>query len=170
MKMDYLEMINNFAAANIEKLLLATLILSVIILIAFLSLNVKLARVTKKYNELTEGTDGRNLEELILHQGKRINQFQEELSGLKDLLNQLEKFSQETISKVYFKRYNAFPDVGSDLSFSVVLLNSKNTGVLLTSIYGRDENRVYLKPIVEGKSSYTLSPEEKEILSRCISA
>jgi hypothetical protein len=67
------------------------------------------------------------------------------------------------------KRYNAFPDIGSDLSFSVIFLNDHNTGVLITSIYARDENRIYLKPIVNGSCDYSLSPEEKEIVSRAIS-
>ena len=168
--MDYMTIINNFTAANIEELLLASLVLSVIMLIAFLSINIKLAKVTKKYNELTEGAEGINLEELILSQGKRPNQYQSELNELKASFYQLEEFSRETISKVYFKRYNAFPDMGSDLSFSVLLVNAKNTGVLLTSIYGRDENRVYLKPIVNGNSDYVLSPEEREILNKCISS
>lgn len=59
-------------------------------------------------------------------------------------------------------------DMGSDLSFSVALLNDKNTGILITSIYGRDENRIYLKPVVEGVSKYTLSPEELEVLKKAI--
>lgn len=166
----YLDLINNFIAANMENLLLAILVLSVIILIAFISINMRLAKITKKYRELTEGAEGKNLEELILAQGKNIKELQIELTELKNSVVQLQEFSRETISKVYFKRYNAFPDMGSDLSFSVALLNDNNTGVLITSIYGRDENRVYLKPIVEGTSSYTLSPEEEEVVKRCISA
>lgn len=166
----YLDVINNFIAANMENLLLAILVLSVIILIAFISINMRLAKITKKYRELTEGAEGKNLEELILAQGKNIKELQGELTELKNSVVQLQEFSRETISKVCFKRYNAFPDMGSDLSFSVALLNDNNTGVLITSIYGRDENRVYLKPIVEGTSSYTLSPEEEEVVKRCISA
>lgn len=166
----YLDVINNFIASNMENLLLAILVLSVIILIAFISINMRLAKITKKYRELTEGAEGKNLEELILAQGKNIKELQIELTELKNSVVQLQEFSRETISKVCFKRYNAFPDMGSDLSFSVALLNDNNTGVLITSIYGRDENRVYLKPIVEGTSSYTLSPEEEEVVKRCISA
>ena len=166
----YLDVINNFIAANMENLLLAILVLSVIILIAFISINMRLAKITKKYRELTEGAEGKNLEELILAQGKNIKELQGELTELKNSVVQLQEFSRETISKVCFKRYNAFPDMGSDLSFSVALLNDNNTGVLITSIYGRDENRVYLKPIVDGTSSYTLSPEEEEVVKRCISA
>jgi len=165
--MDYIDMINNFIAANIENLLLGVIVLSVIILIAFISINMRLAKITKKYKELTEGAEGKNLEELILNQVKNLDQLQIELTELKSLFAQLKEFSHETISKVYFKRYNAFPEMGSDLSFSVAFLNDNNTGVLITSIYGRDENRVYLKPIVKGTSSYTLSPEEREIINKC---
>jgi len=166
--MEYINMINNFVAANIETLLSGVLILSVIILIAFISVNLRLAKITKKYRELTEGAEGKNLEELILNQMKNLNQLQMELTELKKLVASLQEFSHKTISKVYFKRYNAFPDMGSDLSFSVALLNDKNTGILITSIYGRDENRIYLKPVVEGVSKYTLSPEELEVLKKAI--
>ena len=55
----YLDVINNFIAANMENLLLAILVLSVIILIAFISINMRLAKITKKYRELTEGAEGK---------------------------------------------------------------------------------------------------------------
>lgn len=166
--MDYITVIHNFIAANIENVLLCVLALSIIMLIAFLCINLRLAKITKKYKELTEGAEGRNLEELILKQAENLNQLQMELTELKKLFAKLEQFSHETISKVNFKRYNAFAEMGSDLSFSVAFLNDRDTGVLMTSIYGRDENRIYLKPIVKGTSSYTLSPEEQEVINKCI--
>mgnify|MGYP000882748147 FL=1 len=161
---DYMNIIGNFITANMEGLLLGVIILSIITLIVFISVNLKLSKIAKKYKELTKGVDGSNLEDLLLHQTKSLENVQEEIVELKHSVTQLEQDSCQMISKVYSKRYNAFPEMGSDLSFSVVFLNDKNTGVVLTSIYGREENRVYLKPIVEGKSSYPLSPEEKEII------
>ena len=159
-----MNIIGNFITANMEGLLLGVIILSIITLIVFISVNLKLSKIAKKYKELTKGVDGSNLEDLLLHQTKSLENVQEEIVELKHSVTQLEQDSCQMISKVYSKRYNAFPEMGSDLSFSVVFLNDKNTGVVLTSIYGREENRVYLKPIVEGKSSYPLSPEEKEII------
>ena len=44
------------------------------------------------------------------------------------------------------------------------MLNDENTGVVMTSIYGRDENRIYLKPIAKGKCDYVLSPEEQNCI------
>lgn len=161
---DYMNIIGNFITANMEGLLLGVIILSIITLIVFISVNLKLSKIAKKYKELTKGVDGSNLEDLLLHQTKSLENVQGEIVELKHSVTQLQQDSCQMISKVYSKRYNAFPEMGSDLSFSVVFLNDKNTGVVLTSIYGREENRVYLKPIVEGKSSYPLSPEEKEII------
>ena len=65
-------------------------------------------------------------------------------------------------------RYSAFQDTGSDLSFSLALLDEYNTGVVLNGIYSREMANIYAKPIKEGKSSYTLSDEEKEAIRKAI--
>lgn len=157
-------MLSNFITSNMDSLLLGVIILSIFILIVFISVNVKLSKVSKKYKELTQGVDGLNLEDLLLHQTKCIKDAQGQINELKQRIIEFEQKSRLVISKVYSKRYNAFPEMGSDLSFSAVLLNDKNTGIMITSIYGRDENRVYLKPIIEGECKYPYSPEEREIV------
>ena len=68
------------------------------------------------------------------------------------------------VQKVKLMRYNAFADTGSDLSYSLSLLDENNNGVVLSSIYGREDNRTYAKPIENGKSTYNLSEEEKKVL------
>ncbi|MDU4472647.1 MAG: DUF4446 family protein [Clostridium perfringens] len=55
--------------------------------------------------------------------------------------------------------------VGSDLSFSVALLDGENNGVILTGIYGRDYSTTYAKPIDKGISRYDLSEEELHVLN-----
>ncbi|HBG17320.1 MAG TPA: hypothetical protein DDW93_11100 [Firmicutes bacterium] len=65
-------------------------------------------------------------------------------------------------------RYKAFSNIGGDQSFSLVLLDKKGDGVLLSSIYGRDESRTYAKSIKGGKSNYPLSDEEQEVLAGAI--
>jgi hypothetical protein len=67
-------------------------------------------------------------------------------------------------SKVGIHRYNAFSDTGSDLSFSVAILDEYQDGVLLTGIHNREQTYIYAKPIQRGQSQYTLSPEEKEAI------
>jgi len=59
-------------------------------------------------------------------------------------------------------RYNPFDDMGSDLSFSLALLDAYSNGVVITCLFGRQSSSTYSKSITNGKSTYQLSAEEIE--------
>ncbi len=69
-----------------------------------------------------------------------------------------------SIQKVGFVRFNPFQDTGGDNSFSVALLDQKNDGVLLSSLYMRDGTRLYAKEVKNGTTRTPLSDEEAEVL------
>ncbi len=69
-----------------------------------------------------------------------------------------------SVRRVALLRYDAFEDVGGRLSFSCAMLDEHGTGVVLTSINGRQETRVYAKPVAAGTSTYNLSAEEEEAI------
>ena len=73
------------------------------------------------------------------------------------------------VRRVALIRYDAFEDVGGQLSFSAALLDEHGSGLVLTSINGRQETRVYAKPVAEGASTYNLSLEEEEAIRRAMS-
>ena len=121
-------------------LIVLVLIQFILLIVAFRSLS----KVENKFRKIMRGVNNKNLEELI-------NSY----------LDQVEKCPQ----KVSVIRYKAFEDVGSDLSFSVALLDGENNGVILTGIYGRDYSTTYAKPIDKGISRYDLSEEELHVLN-----
>ena len=73
-----------------------------------------------------------------------------------------------SVRHISLLRYDAFEDVGGRLSFSCAMLDDHGTGVVLTSINGRQETRVYAKPIAEGSSTYNLSVEESEAIRQAL--
>ena len=75
-----------------------------------------------------------------------------------------------SVRRVGLLRYDAFEDVGGRLSFSCALLDEQGNGVVLTSINGRQETRVYAKPVSGGGSSHNLSMEEEEAIRRALGA
>ena len=89
---------------------------------------------------------------------------------LAEFCESLNKELNKSIKKVGIVRYNAFKDTGSDLSFALALLNENNDGVVLNGIYSREMSNIYAKPIVAGKSSYTISEMEQEAINRAIEA
>ena len=64
------------------------------------------------------------------------------------------------VQRVGLVRYDAFEDVGGRLSFSCALLNDEGDGVVVTSINGRQDTRVYAKPVYHAESMHNLSEEE----------
>jgi hypothetical protein len=62
-------------------------------------------------------------------------------------------------------RYDAFPDVGGEQSFSVALLDAAGSGMVLTGLYSRNDMRVYAKPVVGGSSPHSLTEEERKAIA-----
>lgn len=87
-------------------------------------------------------------------------------------LNSTDKGQQQLIEgavrRVGLVRYDAFEDVGGRLSFSCALLDDHGNGVVVTSINGRQDTRVYAKPVVAAKSGYNLSLEEEEAIRQAL--
>jgi uncharacterized protein DUF4446 len=66
-------------------------------------------------------------------------------------------------------RYDAYGEMSGRQSSSVALLDSRRSGVVLSSILHRDQARVYVKQIHEGESELELSPEEREAIEVALS-
>lgn len=80
-------------------------------------------------------------------------------------LARLEDGLAATKGRIGLVRYDAFPDVRGENSFSVAVLNEAGDGVVLTSIVGREEGRVYGKGIIDGRSDRALSDEEQRAIA-----
>ena len=104
---------------------------------------------------------------------ENLKEVSEQLKGLEknfeklaEELENLKKESKFNIQKIGIVRFNPFKEVGGNQSFSVALLDGDDSGVVITSLYTREGNRVYGKPIKAGVSDYLLSAEEKEAIEK----
>ena len=86
------------------------------------------------------------------------------MSELQSRILNLENALPKNIRKVGLIRYNPFSDAGGDQSFALALLNDNKDGVIISSLYGREINKVYAKPIQNGGSTYQLTAEEKQAI------
>ncbi len=82
-----------------------------------------------------------------------------------DRLDRLEVLAAKEMLRIGFLRYNSFSDVGSDQSFTLALLNSDGDGVVLTSIFGREETRTYGKSVRAFVPQQGVSKEEQTAIS-----
>jgi hypothetical protein len=64
------------------------------------------------------------------------------------------------VSRIGVVRYDAYEDIGGELSFTAALLDEHGDGIVLTSITGRTGGRTFLKSVTDGVGSQLLSDEE----------
>ena len=81
-------------------------------------------------------------------------------------MEELKKNNKFSIQEIGIVRFNPFKESGGDQSFSIALLDGNKDGVVITSLYGREGNRIFAKPIKNGKSEYLLTEEEKEVIEQ----
>jgi hypothetical protein len=82
----------------------------------------------------------------------------------------LEKIARTEVPRVGFVRYNAFSDVGSDLSYALALLTREGDGVVLSSIYSREDTRTYGKAVAGFKPAQDPSEEELAAIAKARAA
>ena len=145
--------------------------LMIIILLLFIIVIVLIKDINKleaKYRRLMKGTSSKNLEEMLV---EKIDSIEDNKKIAEDALEEckkLDKKIQKCVQKVSIVRYKAFENVGSDLSFSIALLDNDNDGIILTGIYGRQDSTTYAKPVDKGISRYDLSEEELYVLNEAM--
>jgi len=101
-------------------------------------------------------------------QQKQIQRLEAAVRSLNATDRRQETLIEGAVRRVGLIRYDAFEDVGGRLSFSCALLDEHGTGVVVTSINGRQDTRVYAKPVSSGTSTYNLSIEEEEAIRQAL--
>lgn len=155
-----LDFLNQFQGYFIIALCVFVIILLIMLLVAFKALS----KLEKKYKRMMRGNEGKNIEGLILSNLDKIDQVIDLNNNVNDKIKNIDLKLKKCIQKSSIIRYRAFEDVGSDLSFSIALLDDNNDGIVLTGLYGRNESTTYAKPIDKGISRYDLSEEEQQVL------
>jgi len=87
-----------------------------------------------------------------------------DLSELRSRIAALESAATDALQNVGFVRFNAFPDVGSELSYALAVVDDRGNGFVVSSIYSREEVRTYAKSVKQFAADKEMSAEEREAL------
>ena len=140
-----------------------------ILLFAFLiNVNMKYNRLKTIYTAFLRGKDGKNLEESFFEKFKLLDEVEAIAKENQKEVKELRKKMQKNYQKVGIVRYDAFNEMGGNLSFVLTMLDDQNSGWLLNAMHSREGCYTYIKEIVNGKSYVELGEEEKESLERAI--
>lgn len=159
-----INIVNEYSIFIIMGLAIITLLLFIITIVLLSSVK----KLEKKYRKMMRGVNNKNLEQAL---NDNLDNIEKALVKSQEAIDECKNISEELkgcVNKVAIMRYKAFEDVGSDLSFSIAILDSYNDGVIITGIYSRHDSTTYAKPIDKGISRYDLSEEEICVLNEAI--
>ena len=143
--------------------------LSITLGIISLVLAVWAAWNTRSLNRLRRtffaGRSGSDLEVVLQSLADNLKSTRQEQLVLQQNLARLYDELGFAVQKVGLVRFNPFAEGGGNFSFTLALLDGHNSGVVLTSLHGREQNRIYSKNITQGKSESQLTEEEQRAIS-----
>lgn len=154
-----------------DTFLLVWLIVTILLFIGFIIMISKLSSLNKKYKKFMEKLgNGKNIEEDLETYMYRVEKVEKQNMEITNYMRNIEKDLTKCIQKIGIVRYSAFKDTGSNLSFTLALLDEHNDGVVLNGIYSREMSNIYAKPVKAGKSTYTMSEEEKQAVQKAMNS
>ena len=149
-------------------LVFVILVLAIIKLVRDLQAD-KGRRETMKLVKFLQEQGADNIEKLLNEDVKKIEKLSAKVKTLEGRMERAEGNLAQSIQKIAIIRFNAFRSAGSNLSYSIALLDYHNDGIIITSIFARDSGgQTYAKPVSNGKSNYTLCEEEEVVLKKAM--
>lgn len=160
------DLLKSLGLANfdITYIFIGMLALILILIILVIVQMAKMGKLNKKYKKFMLGKDAKNLESDIigLYEDNKFIKISLEKNS-KDI-HTLYKRLEGTFQKVGIVKYDAFNQMGGQLSFCLALLDENDNGFLLNSVHSTDGCYSYTKEIKNGSCDISLGDEEKKAL------
>lgn len=142
-------------------LIIGIIVLAVVAVVQQLSLKSQRGRI----RSLLEGARGENIERMLYDQLKERVVIEDQLRNVRERLESLETRMLGSKRFMGLVRFDAFEDVGGSQSFALALYDERGEGMVISSLVGRADCRVYCKSLVAGRAERGLSAEEQEAIA-----
>lgn len=160
-----------FGSFDLGYLLAAVAALAVLVLILFILLivqGVKTKKLKKRLDKFLLGKDGASLEQDIVNLFEDNKLLKSNTEKNKKDIRVLYKKIESAYQKMGLVKYDAFSQMGGQLSFSLALLDENNNGFILNSVHSTEGCYTYTKDIKNGECAIALGTEEAEALAIAI--
>ena len=143
----------------------AVILLLIIFLILLIVQIRKTSKLKKRLDKFLSGKDGASLEKDIagLYEDNKFLKANTE-KNKKDIRT-LYKNMESAYQKMGLVKYDAFNQMGGQLSFSLALLDENNNGFIINSVHSSEGCYSYTKEIKLGQCAIDLGAEEAEALA-----
>lgn len=148
---------------------LLAVVLGALALIVAVAVFLSFAAVRRRLILLQGRGRGEDILEAVSRQVEQVGALRVDIQHLAAELQGLAEAFRGALQRFAVYRYDAFEDMGGQLSFSAAILNDYGDGLVISCINGRTEARTYAKPVARATSAFNLSPEEQEAIRLALS-
>ena len=141
-------------------------IVLLIVLIGLIAQSRRVGLLDRRLRRITQGDDGRSLEGVLEAHLERVQEVSREVDALTARAGVLEADARRAFTRVGFVRFNPFDETGGNQSFALALLDSREDGVVISSLHSRATTRMYAKAMSAGKPEGALSQEEEQAVEQ----
>ena len=146
-------------------IIMAVVILLLIIIIVLLVGQIRKTKELKaRLDKFVLGKDGQSLEKDIIRLYEDNKLLKNSTEKNKKDIRTLYKNMESTFQKMGLVKYDAFNQMGGQLSFCIALLDENNNGFIINSVHSTEGCYSYTKEIKAGQSALDLGNEEEEAL------
>ncbi len=141
-------------------------VLASVCLLYLVQLRRRVDQITPDTAALARRLKDRPVPEALNEVFAHLEDFSHRLNRLETQATQLNTNYTTTVQKIGLVRFNTAESVRGDLSFALALLDGRESGVVVTSLYSLEGCRVFLRPVKQGQTPRELLPEEQLALAR----
>jgi hypothetical protein len=149
-------------------LAIVSLAINAILFIWLIVITLKTMAYKASFKSASEALTQGKIPQLLENNSKMIEALDKKSEDLFSLDGKLNKKIEESYRNIGLVRFDAFTEVGGNLSFSIALMDDKKNGIIITSINGRQESRSFVKEVTEGKGNPQLSEEEEQAVEKAL--
>lgn len=161
-----MDTINTYVTDYQSTIILGLCIFSLLLCLWVIINTASIRKWRKKYYTFIKVKEDLNIEDVLKTNIEDIELLKDSLHKQRVEMSDINSHVQVSIQKVAMVKYNAFSEMGGDMSFVLALLDQKDSGLLINGIHSREGCYTYVKQIASGKCDKTLSNEEKEALEQ----
>ena len=149
-------------------IIIAMLVIMVLCLVFSTIALVKYLKLSKKYKKFMGGNEAKALESHIMELVTINKANSEKIEANEEKIKKLYKLQRYNFQKIGMIKYDAFKEMGGNLSFALTLLDENNNCFIINSVHNINSSYCYAKEVKEGKCVINLSEEETIALERAL--
>lgn len=165
------QIFNSIGLSGIDPAIIFTALLALVLILLIMNIvqSCRVKKLEKKYNRFMKGKEAESLEEEIVNLFNENSIVRAENEKNRKEIQRINRRMQKSFQKMGLEKYDAFNQMGGQLSFALCLLDENDNGYLINSVHSTDGlNYSYAKEINAGVADVELSEEEKAALDKAL--